>query len=199
MLDGSFEISSTALRSKQVERCGHLASVPVDHRHVNLDRSDGAEPVGPVVRPPRRGEAALRAAPRLTAAVLAVAMVGLSAAGGIPGIPAGMLDWLWLPLSAVAIPSSPKRWWRYVKHGTPTPWQVSHSGTTCLTVTDPGRKRVQVAARLREHGPLDLREALQRMENPTRPIWNDLTADSANRLRVILEQTGATVRVEPRS
>ena len=152
-----------------------------------------------MVRPLRLGEAVLRAAPRLTAAVLAVAVVGLSVAGGIPGVPAWILEWLWLPLGAVAIPSSPKRWWTYVKHGTPKPWQVSHSGTTCLIVTDPGRKRAQVAARLREHGPLDLREAVQRMEDPTRPIWADLTADSADRLRVILEQAGAAVSVEPRS
>src|SRR4051812_40772844 len=93
------------------------------------------------------GAAALRAAPRLSVAALAVIAAGFSVAGGIPE---PLPDWLWLPLGAVAVPSSPKRWWRYVKYGRPEPWRVIHSGTTRLFVTDPGRNRVSVVAVLRE-------------------------------------------------
>jgi hypothetical protein len=185
--------------TRSVQRCGHFCSVFMDHGRVSLDGSNGPDAEGLAVQAPQLGTAVLRAAPRLGVAALAAAAVGFSVSGGIPGIPGWVLDWLWLPLSAAAVPSSPRRWWRYVQFGRPERWRVSHSGTTCLFVTDPGRNRVQVAARLREHGPLDLREAVQRLDDPTRPIWDDLTDDSAGRLGVILEQVGAAVRVGPRA
>jgi hypothetical protein len=66
----------------------------------------------------------------------------------------------------------------------------SHLGAAVVTVP--------VAACLREHGPLDLGEAVRRLDDSTRPVWAGLTVDSAYRLSAGLEQVGAAVVVESR-
>jgi hypothetical protein len=155
------------------------------------DHSGGMKHLGPRA-------ALVRAAPRLSAVALAATVAAFSVAGGVSGIAEPVLTGLWLALAAVAVPSSPKRWWRYVKHGRPPTWRVTHGGTTRLFVTDPGHHQVSVAACLREHGPLDLGEAVRRLDDPTRPVWDDLTADSADRLGALLEHAGAAVVVDQR-
>jgi len=145
---------------------------------------------------PRPGGALRRAAPRLSVAALAVFAACLSPGGSTWGVPESVLDWLWLPLAIAAVPSSPKRWWRYVKEGKPEARRVTHGGTARLFVTDPGRNHVLVAALLREHGPLDLGDAVRRLADASRPVWDDLTEDSARELSAVLEGAGATVRID---
>jgi hypothetical protein len=134
---------------------------------------------------------ALRAAPRVGTLALAVG-AGLWSAGDGSG---SVLGWLWVPMSVAALPPEPRLWWRYVLAGTPTPWQVAHGGSVRFFVSDRGRNGVQVIARLREAGRLTLGETVRRLAHPADPVFDDLTADSAARLKTILEEAGATVRI----
>ncbi len=134
-----------------------------------------------------------RAAPRVVVFLLLCGADSVSA-GMTPGAPAEALHWtcsLLLPFTVFG----PKRWWRSVKYGKPAPWQVDHEGATALYVTDPGRGRLQVATHLREHGGLNFGEALKRADDPFRPVWDDLTTESAGQMASILTDAGATVRV----
>jgi YD repeat-containing protein len=47
-----------------------------------------------------------------------------------------------------------------------------------------------VVARLRQHGLLDLREVVQRLAEPSRPVWDDLMHDSADRLYLSFDGLG---------
>ncbi|AGZ45050.1 hypothetical protein AFR_33960 [Actinoplanes friuliensis DSM 7358] len=136
-----------------------------------------------------------RAAPRL------IVVVGLNALSAFssavtPELVAYTIQSLAFVLVFGALGS--REWWRYVRHGNPAPWQVAHGGATAVFVTDPGRDRFQVVAQLREHGGLDFGQALQRAEDPSRPVWDDLTSESADRLGAVLVDAGASVVVKPR-
>ncbi|GAB1644097.1 hypothetical protein [Krasilnikovia sp. MM14-A1259] len=138
-----------------------------------------------------------RAAPRIiTIVVLAVA--GSAAEGMTTGAVASTLHWVSFPLVMLAASGS-KQWWRYVMDGRPASWRVEQGGTTALFVTDPGRDLVQVAGLLRKHGGLNFGEALNRAQNPSRPVWDDLASESAERISLLLTNAGATVDVRPRS
>jgi hypothetical protein len=137
-----------------------------------------------------------RAAPRVITTCLLLTVSGV-AASMTTGALASVLDWVCFVLLALAV-AGPRRWWRYVKYGKPAVWRLDHEGSVALFVTDPGPNRIQVAAHLREHGPLDLGEALKRADNPSRPVWEDLTSESADRMGAILKNAGAAVRVGPR-
>ncbi|MCO8273943.1 hypothetical protein M1L60_25420 [Actinoplanes sp. TRM 88003] len=91
-----------------------------------------------------------------------------------------------------------KDWWRYVKLGKPASWRIDHGGDTALFVIDPGPERWQVIAHLREHGGLSYGEASERADDPSRPVWDDLTRESADRIGAVLAGAGASVRVGPR-
>ncbi|GID97202.1 hypothetical protein Adi01nite_66140 [Amorphoplanes digitatis] len=136
-----------------------------------------------------------RAAPRVIVVFLLSAVsVFLSAV--TTGAVAGALRWLFFVLIFAAMGS--REWWRYVKHGKPASWRVEHGGATALFVTDPGRDRHRVVAYLREHGGLDFGDAAMRADDPSRPVWDDLTSESADRIGAVLVEVGATVSVKPR-
>jgi Ribosomal protein L7/L12 C-terminal domain len=137
-----------------------------------------------------------RALPRLTAVVLLCA-AGTFLAEGVPEVVASSLRPLGSVLACYALGS--REWWRYVRHGKPPPWRVDHGGAIALFVTDPGRDRFEVVAALQAHGGLDSREASDLADDPSRPVWDDLTSESADRLRAVLAEAGATVSVRPRS
>jgi hypothetical protein len=136
-----------------------------------------------------------RAAPRVIVVLLLNAVSALSAAV-TTGVVASALRSFGFVLVFAALGS--REWWRYVRHGKPAPWRVEHGGGTALFVSDPGPDRFRVVAYLREHGGLDFGEASNRADDPSRPVWDDLTSESADRLCAVLVDAGATVRVKPR-
>ncbi|WP_433291713.1 ribosomal protein L7/L12 [Actinoplanes sp. CA-030573] len=136
-----------------------------------------------------------RAAPRVVV-VLLLGTAGVLSSAVTPEWLASGLRSLIFFLVFAAFAS--RQWWRYVRHGKPAPWRVEHGGATALFVTGQGRDRLRVVACLREHGGLDFGEASRRVDDPARPVWDDLTRESADRLGAALVDAGATVRVSPR-
>jgi hypothetical protein len=136
-----------------------------------------------------------RAVPRVIVVVL-LSAVSTFLSAVTPGAVASSLRLFGFMLIGFALGS--RQWWRYVKHGKPAPWRVEHGGATALFITDPGRDRLQVVAYLQEHGGLGFGEAVQRADDPSRPVWDDLTRESADRLRAVLVDAGATASVKPR-
>jgi hypothetical protein len=137
-----------------------------------------------------------RAAPRVIAVLVLLAMGGVHVA-----LPTGWVSLLVqavLSVSVLIVVSGPRQWWQQVRHGKPAPWLVEHGGATALFVIDPGRARFEVITRLQEHGALTLAEATRRADDRARPVWDDLTSESAARIGAILTEAGATVRVGPR-
>lgn len=117
-----------------------------------------------------------RAVPRVIAMLLLLAASSVSAVM-TTGALASALRLVCFALLSLAAGGF-QQWWRYVKFGKPTPWRVDHAGTTAFFVTDLGRNRFQVAAHLRQHSRLDFGEALKRADDPSRPVWDDLTSAS---------------------
>lgn len=136
-----------------------------------------------------------RAAPRVLTLLLLLTAINIGAAM-TTGVVASALRGAGLLLAFAALGS--KQWWRYVRHGKATPWRVEHGGSTALFVTDAGRDRTAVVARLRQHGGLKFGDAVRRVDDPARPVWDDLTSGSAERLGAALTAAGATVRVGKR-